>query len=145
MKVYAENRKVRFDYELMEEFVAGLELTGFEVKAIKAGKMNLAGSYVSIRGAEAFLLGAEIQPYQPKNAPLDFDSTRAKKLLLSKAEIAELAKAEGTKGLTIVPIKVYNTGRFLKISLAIARGKKKFDKRETIKKRDTERDLKRTL
>ncbi len=145
MKVYAENRKARFDYEFLEEFTAGIELSGFEVKAIKAGKMNLAGAYVSIRGAEAFLLGAEIQPYQPKNAPLDFDSTRAKKLLLSKAEITELAKAEGTKGLTIVANKVYNTGRFLKVGIAIARGKKKFDKRESIKKRDTERDLKRSL
>lgn len=145
MTDFALNRKARFDYELEKEFQAGLELSGFEVKAIRAGKINLAGSYVSVRGQEAFLLNAEVQPYQPSNAPLDFDGLRAKKLLLSKAEMVELESAEGTKGLTIVPLKVYNTGRFLKLALAIARGKKKFDKRETIKKRDVERDLKKGL
>ncbi len=145
MKVYAENRKARFDYEVLEDYKAGIELTGFEVKAVKAGKLSLAGSYVSIRGGEAFLLGAEVQPYQAKNEPLDFDGKRVKKLLLNKDEIESLRKAEDTKGLTIVPLKVYNTGRFLKVDVAIARGKKQFDKRETIKKRDTERDLKRSL
>jgi SsrA-binding protein len=105
----------------------------------------LAGSYVSIRGAEAFLLGSEIAPYQPKNMPEGYEPDRARKLLLSKEEIESLAKAEGTKGLTIVPIKLYNKGRFLKLDIAIARGKKQFDKRQAIKKRDTERDLKRSL
>lgn len=135
----AENRKARFNYEILETFPAGIELTGQEVKAVRAGKISLTGAYVSMRGGEAFLLGANIEPYQPKNA-LDFDPLRPKRLLLSRVELAELALAEDTKGLTIVPLSVYNKGRFLKVDVAVARGKKKFDKRETIKKRDTERD-----
>lgn len=145
MATYADNSKARFDYEILESFSAGLELFGFEVKSVRAGRMNLAGSYVVIRGAEAFLTGAQVTPLQPKNAPTDYDPSRTRKLLLTKPEIEKLAEAEGTKGLTIVPLKVYNKGRFLKLDVAIARGKKKFDKREAIKKRDVERDLKRTL
>jgi SsrA-binding protein len=141
----AENRKARFDYEILKTFSAGLELLGHEVKSVRAGKISLAGAFVAVRGGEAFLVGADIPPYQPKNTPPEYDGTRARKLLLSEAEIAELSTAEHTKGLTIVPLSVYNKGRFLKLDLAIARGKKKFDKREAIKKRDTERDLKRTL
>lgn len=145
MSAYAENRKARFDYEFQKLFTAGIELTGAEVKSVRAGKISLAGSFVSIRGAEAFLLGAEVQPYQPKNQPESYDAVRPKKLLLSHEEIAEMSEAEGTKGLTIVPVSVYNKGRFIKLDVAIARGKKQFDKRESIKKRDTERDLNRTL
>lgn len=145
MSVYAENRKARFDYELLEKMSAGLELSGGEVKSVRSGKISLAGAFVSVRGNEAFLLGAEVSAYQPKNQGEDYDSLRPKKLLLSKAEIESLAKAEGTKGLTIVPISVYNKGRFIKVDIAIARGKKQFDKRQTIKKRDTERDLNRSL
>lgn len=145
MTVYADNRKARFDYEFLETLTAGIELLGHEVKAVKVGKMSLSGSYVSVRGAEAFLLGSEIAPYQPKNTDPEYDPKRARKLLLSKDEIEKLAKAEGTKGLTTTAIKVYNTGRFIKVDVAIARGKKQFDKRETIKKRDTERDLNRSL
>lgn len=141
----AENRKARFDYELLKTFSAGLELFGHEVKSVRSGKLSLAGAFVAVRGGEAFLIGADIPPYQPKNTPAEYDGTRPRKLLLSETEIAELAAAEHTKGLTIVPLSVYNKGRFLKLDLAIARGKKKFDKRESIKKRDTERDLKRAL
>jgi len=141
----SDNAKAHFDYEILERFTAGLELVGHEVKAVRAGKMSLAGSYVVIRGNEAFLLGADIAPYQPKNTPPDYDSRRARKLLLSKTELLTLEKAEQTKGLTIVPLSVYNKGRFLKLDLAIARGKKKFDKRQAIKKRDTEREIGRTL
>ena len=142
---YADNRKARFDYEILEKMTSGIELSGAEVKAVRGGKMNLAGSYVSIRGGEAFLLGAEVSPYQPKNTPESYDPRRARKLLLSKKEIEDLAKAEATKGLTIVPLTVYNKGRFIKLDVAVARGKKSFDKRQAIKKRDTERDLNRTL
>ncbi len=138
----ADNRKARFDYELVKKFEAGLELMGTEVKSVREGKISLAGAFVAVRGGEAFLIGADIPAYQPKNAPTEYDATRARKLLLTEAEIAELADAEGTKGLTIVPLKVYNKGRFIKVSLAIARGKKQFDKRQAIKKRDTERDFK---
>ena len=145
MTAYANNSKALFDYEILKRFTAGLELLGIEVKSVRAGKCNLRGTFVAIRGAEAYLVGAEIPAYQPKNAPQNYDALRARRLLLSKSEIEELREAEGTKGLTIIPLSVYNKGRFLKIDKAIARGKKKFDKRQAIKKRDVERDLKRTL
>ena len=145
MSKYADNSKAFFDYEILKRFTAGLELLGLEVKSVREGKISLRGAFVAVRGAEAFLIGANIPPYQPKNAPQEYDATGARKLLLTKAELEELRVAEGTKGLTIVPLSVYNKGRFVKIDLAIARGKKKFDKRQAIKKRDVERDLKRTL
>ena len=145
MSVFRDNNKARFNYEILEKFTAGLELLGFEVKAVKSGRMSLVGGYVTIRGGEAYLVGVDIAPYQPKNTPSDYERGRLRRLLLSKKEMGILEKAEGTKGLTIIPISVYNKGRFLKIDIGIARGKKKFDKRESIKKRDIERDLKRTL
>lgn len=145
MTKYADNSRALFDYEIIEHFTAGIELLGLEVKSIKEGKMNLRGAFVAIRGGEAFLVGAEIPAYQPKNAPKEYDALRVRKLLLARNELEELKNAEGTKGLTIIPLSMYNKGRFLKLDIAIARGKKKFDKRQTIKKRDVERDLKRTL
>ncbi|MEX2013820.1 MAG: SsrA-binding protein SmpB [Parcubacteria group bacterium] len=145
MAKYADNSKALFDYEVLERFTAGIELLGMEVKSVREGKVSLRGAFVAIRGAEAFLVGSDIPPYQPKNAPKEYDSQRARKLLLTKTELEELRKAEGTKGLTIIPLSVYNKGRFLKLDIAIARGKKKFDKRQAIKKRDVERDLKRSL
>lgn len=145
MTTFADNKKALFDYEVLEKFSAGLELIGHEVKSVREGKMNLRGSFVVVRGGEVYLLEADIPPYQPKNTPDNYEQTRERKLLLEKAEIEELEKAEHTKGLTIVPLSVYNKGRFLKVDIAIARGKKQFDKRQAIKKRDTERDLKRSL
>lgn len=145
MSTYVNNSKALFDYEIIERFTAGLELLGVEVKSVRAGKMNLRGAFVAVRGNEAYLLGADIPAYQPKNAPKDYDTSRARKLLLLKSELVELKNAEGTKGLTIVPLSVYNKGRFLKLDIAIARGKKKYDKRQAIKKRDMERDLGRSL
>jgi SsrA-binding protein len=142
--VSTQNRKAFFDYEILKRFTAGLELLGLEVKSVREGKVNLRGAFVAVRGGEAFLVGADIPAYQPKNAPAEYDATRARRLLLESKELEELAEAESTKGLTIVPLSVYNKGRFLKLDLAIARGKKQFDKRQAIKKRDTERDL-RTL
>lgn len=141
----AENAKARFNYEILETYEAGLELLGFEVKSLKVGRGELAGARVLIRGGEAFLVGATIPPYQVGNTPEGYEPARTRRLLLNKRQMAELAKAEETKGLTIVPLKVYNKGTKLKLSLAIARGKKKYDKRETIKKRDVERELGRTL
>ena len=145
MARFSDNSKALFDYEVLERFTAGVELLGMEVKSVRAGKCSLRGSFVAVRASEAFLIGADIPAYQPKNAPKDYDSLRVRKLLLSKNELEELRIAEGTKGLTIIPLSVYNKGRFLKLDIAIARGKKKFDKRQAIKKRDVERDLKRTL
>jgi len=145
MTQFANNAKARFDYEILKTFNAGVELMGHEVKSVRAGKVNLRGAFVAVRGGEAFLIGADIPAYQPKNAPAEYDATRARKLLLEKQEIEELREAEQTKGLTIVALSVYNKGRFLKADIAIARGKKQFDKRQAIKKRDTEREIKRTL
>ncbi|HBV01503.1 MAG TPA: SsrA-binding protein [Candidatus Taylorbacteria bacterium] len=140
-----ENRKAKFNYEFLEKLDAGIELLGSEVKSLRAKLGSLEGAYVIVRGNEAFMVGAYIPAYQPKNTPKGYDERRNRKLLLTKKEIASLMGAEAKKGLTIVPISVYNRGHKLKVTLAIARGKKKFDKRETIKLRDTERDIRREM
>ncbi len=139
------NKKVGFDYTILEEIEAGLELLGFEVKSLRAGHGSLKGARVVARGGEAYLVGATIPAWQIANAPKAYDAERTRRLLLSKKEIAHVASAEGQKGLTIVPIKVYNKGRKLKLLIAIARGKKKEDKRSTIRERDTKRSIERTL
>lgn len=139
------NKKAKLNYELMNEYEAGLDLLGFEVKSLRARQGSLEGAHVIIRGSEAFLVGATIPPYQPNNTPSIYEPGRARRLLLSKKQIGELAGSERQKGLTIVPISVYNKGRFLKLKFAIARGKKKHDKRETIKKRDAKREMDRQM
>ncbi|MCE9585503.1 SsrA-binding protein SmpB [Candidatus Nomurabacteria bacterium] len=143
MANYAENRKVLFDYEILENYESGIELLGTEVKSVRDGKMSLEGAFIVIRGGEAFLINANIPPYQVKNAPKDYDPLRNKKLLLTKKEIIELVETEKNKSLTIVPIAVYNKGRKIKVKIALVKGKKKYDKRETTKKRDTDRELRR--
>jgi len=145
MANYTENRKARFDYEILEKYEAGIEFLGTEVKSVRGGRMSLEGAFVIIRGGEAFLINANIPPYQAKNAPPDYDPLRNRKLLLTKKEIAELSGSEKNKSLTIVPISVYNKNRKIKVGIALVKGKKKFDKRETIKKRDTDREIRRTL
>lgn len=139
------NRKVRFDYEILQTLEAGLELLGLEVKSLRTHPPVLAGAYVTIRGGEAYLVQMSIPPYQPANTPADYDPLRVRKLILTKAEIQKLADVEAQKGLTVVPFRVYNKGRKMKVELAIVRGKKKYDKRETIKKRETDREIQRTL
>ena len=143
MPNYAENRKARFNYEILEKYEAGIELLGTEVKSVRGGQMSLEGSFIIIRGGEAFLINANIPPYQVKNAPKDYDPLRNRKILLTKKELAELAGSEKNKSLTIVPISVYNKGRKIKVEIALVKGKKKFDKRETLKKRDTDREIRR--
>ncbi len=145
MAHYAENRKARFDYEILEKYEAGIELLGTEVKSVRGGQMSLEGAFVVVRGGEAFLINANIPPYQIKNAPKDYDPLHNRRLLLTKKEISELAGSEKNKSLTIVPISVYNKNRKIKVEIALVKGKKKFDKRETIKKRDTDREIRRTL
>jgi SsrA-binding protein len=139
------NRKAGFNYEFIEKYSAGIELTGAEVKSIRSGRGNLEGSYVTIRGGEAYLIGFDVPPYQVKNTPEDYDSRRNRRLLLTKKEIQILAEVENRKGLTIVPLAMYNNNRKLKVELAVARGKKSFDKRESIKKRDSDREVQRSL
>ncbi|MEQ1499807.1 MAG: SsrA-binding protein SmpB [Parcubacteria group bacterium] len=137
------NRKASFDYEIQEKYTAGMELFGFEVKSLRKGQGSLEGSHVTVRGNEAYLIGSYIPPFQEKNAPEGYDPRRTRKLLLTKKEILELAKVEKTKGLTIAPLSVYNKGRVLKVDLGVGKGKKKYDKRESIKKQNTERDVRR--
>lgn len=140
-----QNKKAYFNYEILKKFEAGIELLGFEVKSLKKSQGSLEGSHITVRGNEAFVLNMNIPPYQPSNTPQDYDPMRNRKLLLTKKEIEDLGKAESQKGLTIVPLSVYNKGRKLKLEIAIVRGKKQYDKRETIKKRDTEREIRRSL
>ena len=143
MANYAENRKARFNYEFLDKYEAGIELLGTEVKSIRGGRMSLDGAFVVVRGGECFLINSNIPPYQPSNAAKDYDPLRNRKLLLTKDEIKELAGVEKNKSLTIVPVSVYNKGKKIKIEIVVAKGKKKFDKRESIKKRDTDREVRR--
>lgn len=145
MATFIKNKKASFDYEILEKFDAGIELFGFEVKSIKSNHGNIEGSHITVRGGEAFLLNANIPPYQTANTPKDYNPERNRRLLLTKKELSELSGLEEKKGLTIVPISMYNKGKKVKVEIAVVRGKKKFDKRETIKKKDTQRDIDREL
>jgi SsrA-binding protein len=140
-----QNKKVGFDYEILEKYSAGLELLGLEVKSLRSKKGSLRGAHITVRGGEALLLNAHIPPYQENNTPESYDPYRNRRLLLTKKEIAELGKQEEMKGLTIVPLSVYNKGRGVKIDIAIVRGQKKIDKREKIKERQSKRDVERSL
>lgn len=140
-----DHKRARFDFEILETLEAGIVLAGHEVKSLRAHQGKLEGSHVIVRGAEAFLVGASIPPFQPKNAPKGYEPERVRKLLLSVKEIKELSNKSDARGLTIVPLSMYNKGRLVKVSLGVARGKKKADKRASIQKRDTERDINREL
>ena len=139
------NKKAHFNYEILEKLTAGVELLGFEVKALRDKLGSLEGAYVTVRGGEAYLMNINIPPFQPANTPKNYDPLRNRKLLLTKKEIAILAATENKKGLTIVPISVYNHGRKIKIEIATVRGKKQFDKRETLKKRESDREIRREM
>ena len=137
------NKKTFIDYEVIETFEAGIELLGLEVKSLRKNQGSLLGSHVTIRGGEAFIIASNIPAYQEKNTPKDYEPKRNRRLLLTKVEIKKLAAIESKKGLTIVPISMYNKGKKIKVQIAIVRGKKKYDKREDIKKRETDRDIRR--
>lgn len=139
--MYAVNRRALFDYEILKTYEAGIELFGFEVKAIKSGRVNLAGAYAVVQGEEIWLLNVSIPPYQAKNTPQDYNETRSRRLLLHKSEIKELIGRTAQKGLTLVPLRVYDKKSKIKIAFALARRKKKHDKREVIKERETKREI----
>ena len=145
MPTLVKNRKAYYDYEILEEFEAGIVLTGQEVKAIRNGKISLKGSYVVIRDEEAFLVGANVQPYQPKNTPDEYDPERKRKLLLTKRQIKYLTGKSNERGLTLVPLKVYTKKGLIKLKFGICRGKKKQDKRKKIKDREIDRSLRRRI
>lgn len=136
---YASNPKAGFDYEILETIEAGVVLRGFEVKAIKSGMASIHGAYVKIINEEPYLIGATIPPYQIANTPNDYDPQASRKLLLSKKQIATLIGTSKSHGLTLIPLKFYNKKNLVKLLIGIAKGKKKYDKRETIKKRDIAR------
>jgi len=145
MTIYAQNKRARFDYEIIESLEAGIELKGHEVKAVKKGRINLSGAFAAPKNKEIFLLNADIEPYQPKNTPPGYNPNRSRRLLLNKKEIEYLLGKIKSERLTIVPIKVYNKRGFVKLELVLAKSKKKRDKRELIKKRETKREIARTL
>src|SRR3989338_1767276 len=145
MPALLENKKAYFNYEVLEKYEAGLELLGLEVKSLKNKHGNIAGARILIRGNEAFVVGMDISPYQPNNTPRDYERERTRKILLHKKEIAHLTGRAEERGLTIIPLKVYTAHGRIKIEIAVVRGKKKFEKREKIKKRDIEREIGRSL
>lgn len=120
-------------------------MLGFEVKTVKKNRGDLTGAHISVRGGEVFLLNANLPPYQPANTPADYDPLRNRVLLLSKKEISRLAGLEAQKGLTIIPLSMYSKGRKIKVEIAIVRGKKKYDKRETLKKKTAKREMAREM
>jgi SsrA-binding protein len=145
MATLIENRRAGYDYEILEKFQAGLELSGSEVKSLRLKRGSLEGARVIIRGNEAYIVNMEIPPYQAGNLKEGYDDRRTRRLLLSKTEIDKLVGLSSSKELTIIPTLVYNVGRYLKIGIAVVRGKKKYDKREVIKKREAEREMCRPL
>lgn len=145
MKILAKNKKAYFNYKILEKFRAGIVLKGFEVKSIKSGRISLKGSYVVVKDEELFLIGATIPPYQPKNAPLNYNPERTRKLLLKKSQIKYLIGKSKQKGLTMIPLRVYTKKGNIKIEFGLAKGKKKADKRAEIKDKQLKRKIKRTL
>ena len=145
MAVYIKNKKAGLKYEILEKFEAGVKLLGFEVKAVKNKMGSLEGSHISVRGGEAILLNANLPPYQPKNTPPDYDPVRNRRLLLTKKEISRLAGLESQRGLTIIPLSVYSKGKKIKVEVAVVRGKKKYDHRETLKRKTAQREIDREM
>lgn len=145
MPTIATNKKALFNYQILEKMEAGIVLSGQEVKSIKGGNVNLKGSYVTLKGSQAWLINAHVSPYKMASTLKDYQPTHDRKLLLKKHEIASLIGKSQTKGLTILPISVYTKGSLIKISLGVCRGKKQKDKREIIKKRESDRHIRRLL
>lgn len=145
MPQLAINKKANFDYEILNKYEAGLVLFGHEVKAVRASQVSLKGSFISVRTKngqpELYLLNCQISPYKHAGKLPDYNPLRERKLLLKRQEIDHLLGKKQSEGLTLIPLKIYTSHSFLKLEFAVAKGKKKFDKRETIKKREVERRL----
>ncbi len=140
IKVVATNRKAGFEYFLLEHFEAGIALQGSEIKSVRAGQISLAEAYVQVDGKEAWLIGAHIAPYDPASR-YNHDPVRPRRLLLHKREIHEMWDAICQKGVTVVPVRVYLKEGRAKLEIAVAKGKKLYDKRQEIAKRDFEREM----
>jgi len=145
MPVLAKHKTAHREYEILEKFETALMLTGMEVKAIREGRAVLLGAHVIVRGGEAFVVGMQVAPYQPNNTADNYDPVRPRKLLLRKKELSELIGYESKKGFTLIPLSIYTKGRRIKMEVAVVRGKKKFDKREDLKKRTHEREVARDV
>ncbi len=145
MGVLAINKRAGFDYLLSDVYEAGLILNGQEVKSVRAGQVSLKESFVTLKGNELYLTNAYITPYKQAGLKQINDPTRSRKLLLRKAEIRQLIGKARTQGLTLVPLRIYTKKRLLKLAFAIGKGKKKFDKREDIAKKETKRKIERAL
>jgi SsrA-binding protein len=141
----AQNKKARFDYFIEDEFEAGLVLEGWEVKSLRAGKINLSDAHVIIKYGEAFLLGAQIQPLPTAATHLHPDASRTRKLLLKRRELDQLIGSVERQGYTLVPLSLYWSKNHVKMKLALAKGKKTHDKRDTMKDRDWKRDKERIM
>jgi SsrA-binding protein len=144
IKVVATNRKARHEYFLMDEYEAGLVLQGSEIKSVRAGRISLAQAYIRIENNEAWLIDAHIAPYD-QAARFNHEPTRPRKLLLHRKEISHLEAEVTQKGVTIIPLKVYLKDGLAKIEIAVAKGKKLYDKRDAIAKRDAQREMERHL
>lgn len=138
------NKKASFNYEFLTKIEAGIMLTGAEVKSVKMGRINLTESFIKIRGSEIWLFNAHIAAYRPA-ADKDYEPTKKRKLLLHKKQINQLARRIDQKGLTIVPVSCYTSGSKVKLEIALAKGKREYQKKEKIKKRDIQRDIEREL
>ena len=145
MGTLAINKKAGLDYFLFDQYEAGLVLNGQEVKSVRSGQVSLKESFVTLKGTELYLTNAYIAPYKQAGLKQINDPTRARKLLLRKSEIRQLIGKVRTEGLTLVPLKIYTKKRLLKLSFAVGKGKKKFDKREDIAKREAKRNIDRAL
>lgn len=144
IKIVARNRKAKFEYELFDKFEAGIELRGTEIKSIRAGKLSLSEAYVRTNGRQAWLVGAHIAPYDQASV-FNHEPERERRLLLHKREISELWDGVRIKGMTIVPTMLYLRDGLAKVEIALAKGKRQYDKRQAIKKRDMSRDINRAL
>lgn len=144
VRMRIENRKARFDYEVLETLEAGVVLLGAEVKAIKAGQVSLEGSRVVEIGGRYFVLGMQVPEYKYSHQE-GYDPMRTKELLLKKSEMINLASKKTSSGLTLVPLSVYNKGALIKLELGLVRGKKKYEKREEMKKKAINKELAKRL
>lgn len=144
MKLLAKNKRATYDYELTDKLVAGIVLSGAEVKSIKNGHASLKGSFIAIRDGEAYLTNAHVTPYNRAGNQSQLDPTRSRKLLLHRKQLEELI-GHKTAGLSAIPVALVEQKRLVKVEIGIGRGKKQFDKRQVIKKRDTDREARRLI
>jgi SsrA-binding protein len=144
MKILTKNKKAFYDYEILEQFEAGIVLTGSEVKSIRNGQINLKGSFVSTDGKELWLEKTHISKYK-KSGDANYQPERTRKLLLNKTQIAKMAGHLNEKGVTVIPLQVYLKGGLIKVMIGLCRGKKKYDKREKIKERSMRREADKAL